>query len=69
MMEKPKKKVEIQISGMSCASCALNIEKPLKNVEGVGEAHVNFGSEKTTVEYDPEKIKLSINISLKRVIW
>jgi Cu+-exporting ATPase len=58
MVEKNKKKVEIKVSGMSCASCALNVEKSLKNLEGVEEAHVNIGTEKATVEYDSEKLNL-----------
>jgi len=58
MVEKNKKKVEIKVSGMSCASCALNVEKSLKNLEGVEEANVNIGTEKATVEYDSGKLKL-----------
>lgn len=58
MVEESKKKVEIKVSGMSCASCALNVEKSLKNLEGVEEAHVNIGTEKATVKYNPEKLKL-----------
>lgn len=58
MVEKNKKKAEIKVSGMSCASCALNVEKSLKNLEGVEEANVNLGTEKATVEYNPEKLKL-----------
>jgi Cu+-exporting ATPase len=57
-MAESKKKAEIKISGMHCASCALNIEKSLQDVEGVEEAQVNFGTEKATVEYDPEKVEL-----------
>ena len=53
-----KKKAEIKVSGMSCASCALNIEKTLNEVEGVDEARVNFGTERVTVEYNPNEIKL-----------
>ncbi|MGZ4857221.1 MAG: heavy metal translocating P-type ATPase, partial [Methanobacteriaceae archaeon] len=59
MVEKVKDKAKIKISGMSCASCALNIEKSLKNLEGVGEAQVNLGTEDATVEYDSEKLNLS----------
>ena len=58
MVEKNKKKVEIKVSGMSCASCALNVEKSLNELEGVEEAHVNIGTEKATVEYDPGKLNL-----------
>ncbi|MDO5835582.1 MAG: heavy metal translocating P-type ATPase [Methanobacterium sp.] len=58
MVNNPKKKAEIKISGMHCASCALNVEKSLQELEGVGEAQVNFGTEKATIEYDPKKLKL-----------
>ncbi|MGZ7159034.1 MAG: heavy metal translocating P-type ATPase [Methanobacterium sp.] len=57
-MAKNQKKAEIKVSGMSCASCALNIEKNLNEVEGVDKARVNFGTERATVEYDSEKVKL-----------
>jgi P-type Cu+ transporter len=59
MEDKPKKKAKIKISGMSCASCALNIEKSLENLEGVSEAQVNLGTEEATVEYDSKKLNLS----------
>ncbi len=59
MVEESKKKAEIKISGMHCASCALNVENSLKSLEGVEEAQVNIGTEKATVEYNPEKLKLA----------
>ena len=59
MVEKAKSKAKIKISGMSCASCALNVEKSLKDLEGVENAQVNLGTEEATVEYDAEKMKLS----------
>ena len=51
----PEKK-KLKISGMHCASCALIIEKSLKKVDGVKSATVNFGTEKATIEFDPEKV-------------
>ncbi len=58
MVDDSKKKAEMKISGMHCASCALNLEKSLKGVEGVEDAQVNFGTEKATVNYNPEKLKI-----------
>ena len=46
--------VNIPISGMSCASCAANIEKGLSKLPGVLKANVNFATEKATVEFDPD---------------
>src|SRR5690348_11232975 len=41
------------VEGMSCASCAMRIEKGLKKVLGVADAQVNFATEQATVTYDP----------------
>jgi len=46
------KKTSIKITGMTCASCAQNIEKALNKVEGVVRASVNFSFEKASIEYD-----------------
>ena len=58
MVDKPKKNANIKISGMNCASCALNVEKSLQNLDGVDKAHVNLGTEEAIIEYDPAKLKL-----------
>lgn len=46
------KRIQLALSGMHCTSCAHIIEKGLKKVEGVKEAHVNFAAEKATVTFD-----------------
>ncbi len=45
-------KTSFHISGMHCASCALNIGKSLENMPGVRSAHINYASEQATVEHD-----------------
>lgn len=47
-----EEKQHYKISGMSCANCALTIEKGLSKIEGVKSAAVNFASEKLTVDFD-----------------
>ncbi|MBG1271827.1 heavy metal translocating P-type ATPase [Nostoc sp. WHI] len=42
----------LKLRGMSCASCAKNIEDAIASVPGVSECIVNFGAEQATVEYD-----------------
>jgi Cu+-exporting ATPase len=44
---------------MSCASCAVRIEKGLSAAEGVARATVNFAAEKATVLFHPEATDLS----------
>ncbi|OLN29698.1 heavy metal translocating P-type ATPase [Desulfosporosinus metallidurans] len=52
-----EQKQQFKISGMTCANCALTIEKGLKSMPGVKTAAVNFASEKLTVEMDPNVVK------------
>lgn len=48
------KKIQINILGMHCASCAKLAQKALGNVPGVAEVNVNFATEKATVFLDNE---------------
>ncbi len=45
------------VTGMHCASCAINIEKELIKLPGVDQAVVNFANEEATVEFDSGKVK------------
>lgn len=45
-------KIEINISGMHCASCAGLIEKKIKKIPGVKEVNVNLLAEKAKIIYD-----------------
>lgn len=47
-----KKKTELEIQGMTCASCSARIEKVLSKVEGVDSITVNLALERATVEYN-----------------
>src|SRR6266571_5693980 len=40
------------LEGMTCASCAMRVEKGLKKVPGVLDAQVNLATEKATVTYN-----------------
>ncbi|MCE8429596.1 MAG: copper ion binding protein, partial [Candidatus Methanoperedens sp.] len=53
------KKTSIKITGMTCASCAQNIEKALNNIDGVVKASVNFSFEKAAVDYNSSKVSTS----------
>jgi Cu+-exporting ATPase len=51
--------ISLDISGMSCASCAGGIETTLAQTTGILQARVNFAASKATVEFDPNKITLN----------
>jgi Cu+-exporting ATPase len=49
-----EKDITLPITGMTCANCAMNIERTLKKkVPGVVRASVNFATERAYVEYAP----------------
>ena len=52
-------RVDLPITGMTCAACANRIEKQLKKQTGVDGASVNFATSKATVNYNPEKTSVS----------
>ena len=52
MTVQQRESIELDISGMTCASCAARIEKKLNKVDGV-QASVNYATEKARVLYPP----------------
>ncbi|MFK9119497.1 heavy metal translocating P-type ATPase [Peribacillus castrilensis] len=54
-----KKETTLQIAGMTCAACAVRIEKGLKKIDGVEDASVNFALEKSKVTFDPSKVNVN----------
>jgi Cu+-exporting ATPase len=42
----------LELTGMTCASCVMRIEKKLKKVAGVQEANVNLATERGTVTFN-----------------
>ena len=59
MAEPEIQKAEITISGMHCATCAVNIEESLTGLENVSKAQVNFGTDTAHVEYNPAMVSLA----------
>ncbi|MBP0594849.1 copper-translocating P-type ATPase [Paraburkholderia sp. LEh10] len=49
---RPATSAELDIQGMTCASCALRVEKALAKVPGVARASVNLATEKARVDAD-----------------
>ncbi len=50
--------ITLPVTGMTCANCALNIERNVKKLPGVKEANVNFASEQAAVSFDPDVIQI-----------
>jgi Cu+-exporting ATPase len=54
----PNQKITFPVSGMTCANCAMNIERNVRKLAGVSEAQVNFASEQAAVAFDPKALHL-----------
>ncbi|MCB9457301.1 MAG: copper-translocating P-type ATPase [Anaerolineaceae bacterium] len=51
--------IDLPITGMTCANCARTVERTLSKTDGVGEAAVNYATERATVSYDPATTDVS----------
>ncbi|ABO51485.1 heavy metal translocating P-type ATPase [Desulforamulus reducens MI-1] len=61
----PTEKVDLKISGMTCAACAARVERALGKREGVLRANVNFAMERAAVEFDSTVVTVT---ELKRTV-
>ena len=52
-----EKNVTLPVTGMTCANCALNIERNVKKLPGVKEASVNFASEQAAVSFESDQVQ------------
>ncbi len=51
-----RRRISVNISGMSCASCVSHVEEALRRLAGVSRVSVNLATEKAIVEYNPAVI-------------
>jgi P-type Cu+ transporter len=59
LIENTLTNVKMHVIGMTCATCAGNIDAHIKKQNGVTEVSVNLASDKLTMTYDPNQIKIS----------
>ncbi len=50
------KKIVLDIHGMHCNSCAMNIDFDLEDLEGIKESKTSYAKQKCEVEFDEENI-------------
>lgn len=58
MNQKASEEAVLNVSEMSCAACAANVEGIAKGFEGVKEAQVNLLAEQLRLRYDPAQVDL-----------
>lgn len=62
-----------EVTGMTCASCAMTVEKALGKLEGVEEVNVNLATEKATIRYsrdsqNPASIEKAVELAGYKLI-
>ncbi len=51
-------KITLPVAGMTCANCAMNIERSVKKLNGVSDAQVNFAAEQASISFDPAQLQV-----------
>src|ERR1035437_7500923 len=51
-------RVDLPVSGMTCAACARTIERTLTSTPGVVRVNVNLATNTATVEFDPRIVQV-----------
>lgn len=49
-------KTILRSSELSCPSCVVKIEKALRSLPGVSEAHVHFETGRIDVDHEPDRV-------------
>jgi len=56
-------RIDLPVTGMTCAACARAIERSLSNTAGVARARVNLATNTATVEFDPARVRVGDFVS------
>jgi copper chaperone CopZ len=60
------KKIKLEISGMHCASCAANLERSFKKVQGIKDVKVSLLLKKAILECEENVEKEELIKAVKR---
>jgi Cu+-exporting ATPase len=55
----PRQKVQIPVTGMTCANCAANIERSIKKLDGIENVSVNLATERADVAFDDARVAIN----------
>lgn len=50
--------IQLNIQGMTCASCVAHVEKGIKKISGIDMASVNLATDKATISFDPKETNI-----------
>lgn len=53
-------KKKLKIAGMHCASCAMNIDLDLEDLDGIKSVKTSYARQECEIEFDEEKVKTKV---------
>ena len=62
----PQVDIKLQVTGMTCASCVMRVEKSLKALPGVKDASVNLATEQADVSADPSVSADALAVAIRK---
>ena len=57
-------KINLKVTGMTCAACSQRVENALNETEGVEEAAVNLPAEKAAIEYNGDELTVAALVQI-----
>ena len=57
--DKTEKRVDLDIEGMTCASCSARIQRVVSRLPGVSSAEVNLATNRASIVFDPAQVRLT----------
>lgn len=58
--KKPKgSTITLQLSGLHCSSCSLNIDGELEELKGVISSNTSYAKQTSVIKYDPNQVEPS----------
>lgn len=48
--------ITLQLSGLHCSSCSLNIDGELEELKGVINSNTSYASQQSVITYDPAQV-------------
>lgn len=48
-------KMKLNIFGMDCVSCAMNIDEEIEKIDGVKESNTNYAKQQIEIAFDSKK--------------
>ncbi|HAL73477.1 MAG TPA: heavy metal translocating P-type ATPase [Clostridiales bacterium] len=57
--DKAEKRIELDIEGMTCASCSARVQRVVSRLPGVSSAEVNLATNRASITFDPAQVRLT----------